>query len=145
MKAKSLFVVILVAGSLMLGGLYGGYLRIFGPRGIRDYGVTVDGEEVALADIGSEANADWFGTFMPLPPGATKEVAFSWTSTPPGGVTEDGYRLSIQKQPGTDGMCVALNIEHAGKPATELRVSGGTRDAEGRICLTTDVEIVAEF
>ncbi|MCC6382992.1 MAG: DUF4012 domain-containing protein [Dehalococcoidia bacterium] len=129
---------------LFLSGLYGGYLRLFGPRGLANEEVTMDGQPWGVEDQGDDSGKHWFGAFMALPPGASHVVAFRWTvalaTTSP-----DGYDLYIQKQPGTDGMCVALSLTREGTPARTLIVTGGTRDGKGRVCLTTDIRVHARF
>jgi hypothetical protein len=129
---------------LMLGGLYGGYLRVFGPPGLSDIAVDIDGTHGNIEDTGREETADWFGTLLAVGPGETREVAFRWRTTPPG-TSSSRYSLYIQKQPGTIGMCLDLVITRLGEPAQEVRVKGGTQDATGRWCLTSDMEITAEF
>ena len=130
---------------LMLGGLYGGYIRVFGPRGLVDPTVEIDDKPALVEDLGKEETADWFGAILPIAPGASKVLTMRWRSTPPGAIADDGYHLLIQKQPGTDGLCLALEVSLAGKKAKEISVSGGSRDARGRVCITTDVEILARF
>ncbi len=55
------------------------------------------------------------------------------------------YRLFIQKQAGTDGMCLAINVVRDGRPASSVTIEGGTRDPGGRVCITTDVTVTAHF
>jgi hypothetical protein len=131
--------------ALMLGGVYGGYLRIITPRGATAFSAEIDGATVPLEDAGNEGGKDWFGVFMQLPAGETKEVVLRWvtplaTRSTGGG----GYELYLQKQPGTPGMCLKLDISRAGKPAGTVKISGGSRDGQ-RICLTTDVQVSVKF
>lgn len=130
---------------LMLGGLYGGYLRIMGPRGISGFDVEVDGQPGSVEDFGEATRSSWFGTFLALPAGARREVALRWRSTARADSETGLYRLLIQKQPGTRGLCVDLDIRRAGKEPRALFVSGGTRDDQGRVCLTSDIRVVARF
>jgi hypothetical protein len=128
---------------LMLQGLYGGYLRVFGPAGMSDYSAEMDGKAANIEDTGTDAGRDWFGTIMSLPPNTKHEMVFRWTVAL--AARQGEYDLLIQKQPGTDGMCLALNVTQSGKPAKDLHISGGTRDQAGRVCLTTDVHVTARF
>ena len=66
-------------------------------------------------------------------------------TTPATSVANNGYELHIQKQPGTDGMCIHVNIGRDGKAPKDLRFTGGKRLPDGRICLTTDVTISARW
>jgi hypothetical protein len=129
---------------LMLGGLYGGYLRLFGPHGMSNLSVEVDGAPGNIEDVGVEETAEWFGTMLPVGSGETREVVFRWRTTPPG-VSTTRYALDIQKQPGTLGMCLAITVTHAGQPVTDVHMSGGAQHPDGRRCLTSDVRLEARF
>ena len=129
---------------LMLGGLYGGYLRVFGPPGMTDESVEIDGKPGIIEDTGREETAEWFGTLLPVEPDATKEVAFRWRSTPPGNPRRE-YSLLIQKQAGTIGMCLDLTVRRDGEAPKTLRIDGGAIDPAGRVCVTSDVEVTATF
>jgi len=132
-----------LVAQLMLGGLYGGYLRVFGPAGLAHPSVEVDGQPGTIEDTGSESGRDWFGTLLSLPADSTRSVTFRWMVAAAG--TGSDYRLFIQKQAGTDGMCLAVNVLRDGRPASSVRIEGGTRDAAGRVCITTDVTVTAHF
>lgn len=129
---------------LMLGGLYGGYLRVFGPLGMTDESVEIDGKPAIIEDIGREETAEWFGAMLPVEPDVTKEIAFRWRSTPPGNPRRE-YSLLIQKQPGTIGMCLDLSVRRDGDAPRSLRIEGGDIDPRGRVCLTSDVQVTATF
>ena len=126
---------------LMLGGLYGGYLRVFGPPGMAGFAARVNGEQRAVEDRGVEAGLPWAGIYVPVASGQTAAVEFDWLTIAPG--SEGEYRLAIHKQPGTTGVCVALSVGFSGVPAASTIVDGGYRDAAGRICLSTDVVVTA--
>lgn len=134
----------LLIKQLMLGGKYGGYLRVFGPASMTGWSVTNSGEPAGIEDTAQEGSRRWFATFMPLPAGATANPSLSWTvplATTSPGARE--YELLIQKQPGTRGMCLVLNVTREGQPPAKLDVSGGYRDSDGRLCLSTDVRLKA--
>src|SRR5581483_10424211 len=87
---------------LMLGGLYGDYLRVLVPPGSRIAQVR-DGEgSVGLEELSREQGLTVFGRFFPLPRDTRDRLSFTYT-TPPvverhgGGMT---YRLRLQAQPG---------------------------------------------
>ncbi len=134
-----------LVNDLMYGGLYGGYLRVFGPHDMASESIEIDGQPAGLDAEGRTAAADWFAAWMPVPGGVTRQAVFRWKTTPATSVTTNGYELHIQKQPGTDGMCIKLNIGRDGKAPKDLRVTGGKRLPDGRICLTTDVTITARW
>ena len=131
---------------LMLDGLYGGYLRIFGPKGMTGFLADKNEEPIGVEDVGEDRGKVWFGVFMPLPSGKQATMRFRWSTAM--ATTVQGanrYSLYIQKQPGTEGMCLALSLFRAGQPPKHLRVDGGNHDAQGRICITSDVTITASF
>lgn len=129
---------------LMLGGLYGAYLRVFGPSGLANEDIHVDGRPAGIEDRGSEEGKDWFAAFVPIPSGESRTVTFRWTVAL-ASKSSSSYDLYIEKQPGTDGMCIALRVTRGDQPAASVTVLGGSRDGQGRLCLTTDVRIHATF
>ncbi|MFN0093897.1 MAG: DUF4012 domain-containing protein [Dehalococcoidia bacterium] len=129
---------------LMEGGLYGGYLRVFGPPGIGDFAVQVDSAPASVEDIGEDAGKSWFGTYLPLPSGQRKVVTFTWTSPIRPAPESWDYALTIQKQPGTDGMCLAIAVTREGAAADAIELHGGS-ERDGRRCLTTDVSVLVRF
>lgn len=129
---------------LMLGGMYGGYLRVFGPSSMANWSATNNGEPAAVEDAGLDGSRTWFGMFMPLPAGSAANPGLRWTvplATTSSGARE--YELLIQKQPGTRGMCLALEVTREGEAPARLDISGGHRDAQSRVCLSTDVRVKA--
>lgn len=131
---------------LMLDGLYGGYLRVFGPRGMSNPAAERNGKPIGTEDMGEDSGNAWFGVFVPLPSGTNAEIRLRWSVTmAASGPGANRYSLYIQKQPGTEGMCLSLEIVRRGIPPRHLRVEGGSRDDQGRICITSDVRLLAEF
>lgn len=129
---------------LMVGGLYGGYLRILAPPGLVIGDNTINEEHVLFEDSGQHEGKVWFGVFMAVLSGEQEAVALRW-SIPLATRDPNSYDLFIQKQAGTRGMCVDFEVTREGQPARRLTVSGGSRDGTGRLCLTTDVRVHAEF
>ena len=135
----------LLVRQLMLGGLYGGYLRIFGPSALHNERVEFDGEPANIDEVGTEGSSRWFGTLMTLPAGSSREVLLSWDVALAEKDPAKGYDLFLQKQPGTEGICLALEVTRAGEKAKAITITGGTRDGDGRLCLTTDAHLHARF
>jgi hypothetical protein len=129
---------------LMLGGLYGGYLRIFGPESMTGLKAAVNETLMALEDRGADNGKRWGGIFMPLASGQQATVRFSW-AVPLATDRPDRYELFIQKQPGTTGMCIDLLVTKEGVPAAQVEVQGGRQANDGRVCLVTDISIRATF
>jgi len=136
---------------LMLGGLYGGYLRLFTRQPSRLLDVAIDGATVGAEEVGVESGKAVFGRFFSLPKDATREVAFRYV-TP--GVAELGdetslYRLFIQKQPGTGAVPLSLrfSLPKGAKPVSleldEQHVDGN--GLELQTDLSRDREIVLTY
>jgi hypothetical protein len=97
---------------LMLGGLYGGYVRVLAPEGSRLESVALDGREAGAEEIGVERGKAVIGRFFALASGEEAEVRFAYETR---GVVCEGdgyqeYRLHIQKQPGTDAIPLSLRF-----------------------------------
>jgi len=131
---------------LMLGGVYGGYLRVLAPNDAVGFSVELDGQAHGIEDLGEEGIYRWFGTFLHLPAGETRELTMKW-SVPfaTHSTSGSGYELYIQKQPGTDGMCLDIDVANSGGASVPIEVEGGRRDRDGRTCLTTDIVVRADL
>ena len=136
---------------LMLGGLYGGYLRLFTRQPSRLLDVAIDGASAGAEEIGTENGKTVFGRFFGLPKGAKREVSFRYV-TP--GVAELGdrmarYRLFIQKQPGTGAVPLSLRFSlPEGAKLVSLELNGKQLDGnalEVRTDLSRDREIVLTY
>ncbi len=131
---------------LMLGGVYGGYLRVLAPDDAVGFAVELDGSPHGIEDQGMEGAYRWFGTFLHLPAGETREVAMRWSVPFASHATAgSSYELYIQKQPGTDGVCLEIEVATAGGGTAPLEIEGGRQDGSGRTCLTTDVVVRADL
>ena len=126
---------------LMIGALYGEYQRLFVPPSAVAPRVWVDGEPRALEDFGEEGSGHrWWGLFYDLRPGQEREVVWEW-SVPAATLDPNSYHLVIQKQPGGPDICFELSVRLAGGES-EVELRGGT-EREGKVCLTSDVEVTA--
>jgi hypothetical protein len=119
---------------------------VLAPADAVGFGVELEGQAHGIEDLGTEGVYRWFGTFLHLPSGATREVAMSW-SVPfaTHSLTGSDYELYIQKQPGTDGMCLKLEVANAAGAILPIEIEGGRQDRDGRTCLTTDVVVRADL
>lgn len=97
---------------LMLGGVYGGYLRLFTPAGSTLESVTIDEREVGPEEVGWAHGKTVFGRFFALPSGATTAVSFSYSTPELVRLDEDTfeYRFYLQKQSGTDAIPLRLHV-----------------------------------
>jgi hypothetical protein len=128
----------------MLGGLYGGYLRVFAPSAMTNPSAKIDGVPAGIEDMGAEGGRSWAGVFMSLGPGQQSVVELKWT-VPLATQRPGEYSIYIQKQSGTAGMCIDLLITRQGGEPRQVIVDGGRRDSRGHICLATDVSVRVVF
>lgn len=140
----------LLVRRLMLGGVYGGYLRLLAPWGSEIGSVTLAGQEVGPEEIGSEQGKAAFGRYFALAGGQETTLGFAYT-TPAivrsaGGLLE--YRLLLQKQPGTGAVPVALRLalpEGARLRSAELDGSPVDSLAGVETDLAEDRELVVRY
>lgn len=102
----------LLVRRLMLGGLYGGYVRLLAPHSSLLESVTLAGREVGPEEIGTERDKAVFGRFFALASGQETQLGFLYTTS---GIArfEDGllvYRLHLQKQPGTGAVPLSISL-----------------------------------
>jgi Protein of unknown function (DUF4012) len=87
---------------LMLGGLYGGYVRLLAPPGSRILSVRQGGTDVGIEEVSRENGLAVFGRFFALPRDTKQTLVFTY-KTPPV-IEKQGdtwtYQLDLQRQPG---------------------------------------------
>lgn len=97
---------------LMLGGMYGGYVRLLAPAGSRIVSVRDATGEVGIEDATREQGLASFGRFFALPRDQRASLKFTYV-TPPVVQRSDGgwtYTLRLQRQPGWRFSSVRLNV-----------------------------------
>jgi hypothetical protein len=87
---------------LMLGGQYGGYLRLFTPPRSKLMSVTDGSQEIGAEEIGHEDGLSVFGRFFALPQDTRKTLSFTYQTPPVAQKTGNGwtYSLAMFRQPG---------------------------------------------
>lgn len=97
---------------LMLGGTYGGYVRLLTPLGSRLIAVTERGRNIGLEEISEESGKTVFGRFFALPSGRGKALQIEYVAPTIVDVGPDDweYRLFIQKQPGQQALPVIIRV-----------------------------------
>jgi hypothetical protein len=135
---------------LMLGGTYGGYVRLLTPPASRLVAVTDQGRSIGPDEISAEGGKTVFGRFFALPSGQEKALQIEYVS-PTVVDTEPGYReyrLFIQKQPGAPPMPlqVSFSLPQGGR-ALSLEVDGKAQGAVSELTLDLrqDAELVLRF
>ena len=132
----------------MLGGLYGGYVRLFAPRDSAFQSLLRDGSEAGLQDMGEEAGKAWFGSYLALPAGRQASLTFAYLTprmTSSRGAAAE-YRLVLQKQSGTRAIPVTIRLRlPAGMIASRLVLDGRQLPTDALVLKTdllTDREVV---
>ncbi|MEX2225667.1 MAG: DUF4012 domain-containing protein [Dehalococcoidia bacterium] len=122
---------------LMLGGLYGGYLRLYVAPSSTITSVKYHEEEVGLEEVSRENGLRVFGRFFALPRDQKERLVFTYETPGIARIDEAGmrYTLRIAKQSGTgiddfhvrvvppEGM-TAADASIDGKPARAETTSG---------------------
>jgi hypothetical protein len=98
---------------LMLGGQYGGYVRLLAPRGSQIVSVRDGEQEIGLEEVGVEGGATVFGRFFALQADQRQRLSFTYITPPV--VEQDGntwtYTLRLQRQPGWQFESVTLDVK----------------------------------
>jgi hypothetical protein len=98
---------------LMLGGVYGCYLRVYAPEKAKLVDLRLDGRTAGPEQMAVEMGKSVFGRFFPVLPGDRTGAEFSY-ETPGVVVQEDGglyrYRLYVQKEAGTDALPLDVKL-----------------------------------
>jgi hypothetical protein len=139
-----------IIDKLMLGGQYGGYVRLFTSGATRVLSVT-DGEaEIGLEEVASEHGLAVFGRFFALQADGRTRLVFTY-QTPGVIVDRDGamtYALQIQRQPGWAFDAVRVDVTPPpGMRAQSVTIDGDPAGAGGpvEVDLTRDRLVSVEF
>jgi hypothetical protein len=135
---------------LMLGGTYGGYVRLLTPPESQLVAATERGSSIGVDEISEEGGKTVFGRFFALPSGQEKALQVEYVSptivdTGPG---YQEYRLFIQKQPGAAPMPLQVSFSlPQGSRALSLEVDGERQGpvSELTLDLRRDAELVLRF
>ena len=136
-----------LAAKLMLGGLYGGYVRLYVPPKSAIVDVRAQGRDVGLEEFRRELGLTVFGRFFALARDERERLAFRYVTPPVLAAEGDGYvyRLTLRKQPGGRPAPVTLSLTPPpGMRATTVRINEGRAEAAParlRFDLSTDYVI----
>jgi len=103
-------------------GCYGDYIRIFVPRGSRF--VSAEGFDDGM-EYREEAGRTVIAGYVRVLPGEQRSVTVTYV--PPAGAVGGEYRLTLQKQPGTDALPVAVEIRVTGSTPAEVGLETNLR------------------
>jgi hypothetical protein len=118
---------------LMLGGMYGGYLRLLATARSRLLEVREGAQPVGVEEIGQEEGKTVFGRFFALPKGESTQLSFSYVAPSVVRTTAASreYRLFVQKQPGTSAIPLRVAITPPpGAQVLSVELDGSTEAAE---------------
>ena len=133
---------------LMLGGLYGGYLRLFVPQGSRIVSVRDEHREIGLEEIGEELGLTVFGRFFALPRDTKQRLVFEYIAPSVFGTQGDTwrYRLELSKQPGQQPLPVTVRVVPPEQmEITSTMANGDAYAADSELELVLDQDWTLEF
>jgi hypothetical protein len=138
-----------LAAKLMLGGLYGGYVRLYVPPRSTIVDMRAQGRDVGLEEFGWELGLTVFGRFFTLARDERERLAFRYLTPPVLVADGDGYvyRLTLRKQPGARPPPVTLSVTPPpGMRVTAVRINEG-RDgpAAARLQFELSTDQVVEY
>lgn len=133
---------------LMLGGTYGGYVRLLTPPESRLLAITAEGRSIGPEEISEEGGKTVFGRFFALPSGAEKAIEIEYVATTVVDMGPDQweYRLFIQRQPGQQALPVRLHVvPPAGMEIRSIVANGDAHPLGLEIALALDRDWSLEF
>ena len=133
---------------LMLGGLYGGYLRLFVPEGSRIVSVRDERREIGLEEFGNELGLTVFGRFFALPRDSQQRLIFEYIVPAAVGTKSDTwhYRLNLSKQPGQQDLPVTLRVVPPERmEITSTMGNGNDYGADSEVQFVLDRDWTLEF
>lgn len=133
---------------LMLGGTYGGYVRLLTPLGSRLVAVTERGRSIGLEEISEEDGKAAYGRFFALPSGREKALQIEYVVPTIVDVGPDHweYRLFIQKQPGQQALPVTLRVVPPGGMKIRAILANGDAYPPGsEVALVLEHDWTLEF
>lgn len=100
-------------------------------------------------DVGDDLGRRYFGAFLSVEPGETREITFTYRLPASVAVNGAHYSLLVQKQPGTEAVPLTLNLDFGKKvasatPPEDRKYWGNTR-YEASTDLRTDREFAVGF
>ena len=126
----------------MMQGCYWDYVRVYVPRGSRL--LAVAGADSPPQESEEQGKAV-FSAFMVLAPGQSRELVFSYTlpAVVGDGAIFPGYRLLVQRQPGSAELPVKVHLSGAGRPLQPLPgdMAGSMGEGEAAFKLAADTEL----
>ena len=135
---------------LMLGGMYGGYTRVFTPPGTRMLSVRDARGEVGVEEVSREQGLAVFGRFFAMPRDTRQQLVFNYVTPPVVQRQADGwtYQLNLKRQPGWR-LPLTLRIEPPpGMKAADVELDGqpfASHSVDMKIDLSRDRVVTVLF
>lgn len=133
---------------LMLGGTYGGYVRLLTPSVSRLVSATERGQSIGVEEISEERGKSVFGRFFALPSGQEKALQIEYVSPTIVDIGPDRweYRLFIQKQPGQQTIPAEVRVVPPdGMKITSATANGDSHPVGEEMTVTLDHDWTLEF
>ncbi len=102
-----------LVSELMLGGVYGSYLRIYVPQQAQLQDVLLHGNTAGAEQDDVETGRAAFGRFFPVLPGQTGQAQFVYKTPGVATMADDGtwhYSLYLQKEAGTRATPITVRV-----------------------------------
>lgn len=140
-----------LVNKLMVGGMYGGYVRLLTPPGSRVLSVKDDVGEIGVEAVTRENGLTGFGRYFSLPRDTRQQLSFTY-ATPPVAVRDGDamvYTLHLIREPGWGLPPVALSIAAPdGMRATAVAIDGepsAQHASAMRVDLSQDRTVTVRF
>lgn len=124
---------------------YRSYARIFVPKGSQF--ISVEGGKNSNVDQGIELGKKWFGTFVVIEP--KQEHKLIWKYYVDNGINDTlkkgNYQLEVQKQLGTIGHGLSLDLDFATKLKSATPSELANNHGDSKYSYTTNLEVDRKF
>jgi hypothetical protein len=103
--------------------------------------------KVGTVDQGIENGRQWFGGFVSVEPGQTSELSFQYylPENISSSITEGAYNLLVQKEIGTNGVGLTLELDFDKKLSSATPGEDVSKHGDNRYDLRTDLTQDREF
>jgi hypothetical protein len=129
---------------------YNNYARIFVPTGstlVKVTGASSVSGKVPKPEEGIENGRRWFGAYISVPPGQTKELSFEFKLAPAvaQAIKRGDYQLLVQKQLGTVGTALTLDLNFATTVTWANPGEAPENHGDSKYVFKTDLSVDRQF
>lgn len=131
----------------MMGGMYGGYLRLLAPRESQLLDLRQGGLTVGVDEIAEEAGKASFGSYFALARGEKTSITFFYIT--PNVVDREGgiyrYHLLVQKQSGTRAIPLRISVTLPDDAKAVTSEPDSARVQDNRLAVESDLRTDREL